>query len=81
MRCDVIGEKSQLKYNRFDHYLRQCRICCEIFKAYSHNGKRPKTRLCEKCKKEINNRRLKLIIETKLKLKKLREDELSKLGK
>jgi hypothetical protein len=64
------------KYTRFSYYLRQCRICNEIFKAYSLNGRRPKTRLCPDCKDKINNQRLKTIMKTKLKLKEIRENVL-----
>lgn len=65
------------KYKRFEFYLRQCKECGDIFKAFSHNGRRPKTRLCEKCKKECNNLRLKHIAETKLRNK--IQNELHKL--
>jgi len=60
------------KYKKFKYYLRQCKICGEIFKAYSHNGQRPQTRTCPVCKDRIDKMRLKKIIETKLKVKALR---------
>ena len=67
----------QEKYKRFKYYLRQCSICDEIFKAYSKNGRRPRLKLCPECKNIINKKRLAKIMETKTRLKELR-DELSK---
>ena len=64
------------KYQRFKYYLRQCEVCDEIFKAYSKNGKRPKGKLCQVCKKMINKKRLDKIMETKLRIKEIREHEL-----
>ena len=69
----MLGEEKE-KYSKFKYYLRQCRICDNIFKAFSHNGKRPKGRLCSDCKDKINKDRLKLIIKTKNKVKELRND-------
>lgn len=60
------------KYKKFKYYLRQCKICSDIFKAYSHNGQRPQTRTCPVCKERIDKMRLRKIIETKLKVKALR---------
>jgi hypothetical protein len=60
------------KYKKFKYYLRQCKICLDIFKAYSHNGQRPQTRTCPICKDRIDKMRLRKIIETKLKVKALR---------
>jgi hypothetical protein len=73
----MFGEKED-KYKCFKYYLRQCRECDEIFKAFSHNGKRPKTRLCPICKSKLNKERLDLIMKTKNKLKEIRH-ELPKL--
>lgn len=65
------------RHNRFKYYLRQCEICDNTFKAYSKNGTRPKTRLCPTCKIIINKNRIKKIIETKLRIKEIREHELN----
>jgi hypothetical protein len=63
--------------NKFKYYLRQCDICDNTFKAYSKTGTRPRTRLCPICKKVINTNRIKKIIATKLRIKEIRENELS----
>lgn len=62
------------KYKKFKYYLRQCRICDEIFKAVSHNGQRPQTRTCPDCKDKLNKIRLQKIIETKNRVKELRHE-------
>jgi len=73
----MLGEEKE-KYSKFKYYLRQCRICDNIFKAFSQKSKRTKGRLCSDCKDKINKDRLKLIIKTKNKVKELR-NELIKL--
>lgn len=62
------------KYKRFKYYLRQCDVCDNLFKAYSKNGKRPKGKLCPECKAIINKNRLQKIMETKLRVKELRNE-------
>ena len=74
----MIGIKPPAKYKRFNNYLRQCELCGEVFKAISRHGVRPRTKHCDVCKKIINDKRLKAIMETKLKLKEI-NNELGKL--
>ena len=76
----MIGNQEKFKkYNPFKYYLRQCRVCDEIFKAYSTTRKRPKGKLCPQCKDKLNKERLALIIKTKQAVKKAR-NELKKLN-
>lgn len=75
----MINFPKPVKYKRFKNYLRQCCICGDVFNAISKHGVRPRTKLCDKCKGDINTKRLKTIMETKLKLKEVR-NELTKLG-
>ena len=68
--------KEICRKNQFKYYLRQCIICDTIFKAYPRNGRRPGGKLCLECKNVINNNRLKKIMQTKQRLKHIREHEL-----
>ncbi len=72
----ICGEK-RLNYKCFEYYLRHCDNCGEIFKAYSKNGKRPKRRICDKCKEKIFNQRTEDILKTKQLIKEV-ENELSR---
>jgi hypothetical protein len=60
----------ELKYHKFENYLRQCRDCCSIFKTNVQRG-----RYCEKClvkrkkiriEKSLIGRGIKLKIQLKI---------------
>ena len=72
----MIGLKQE-RNNRFKHYLRWCCVCGELFKAFAHHNKRPKTKLCPECKVIVNKNRLAKIMVTKNRLKEIREHELT----
>lgn len=72
----IINENIK-KIKTFDYYLRHCKICGEIYKAYPKNGKRTKSRICDSCKKTIFVKRNESILKTKQLIKEV-EDEYNR---
>lgn len=54
------GLKEDSKRSKFKYYLRQCKECCEIFKA-SSKGKR----VCPECKPKLDKLRNQAILKAK----------------
>lgn len=61
----IVLEENKRKTKTFDYYLRHCKCCGEIYKAYAKDGCRPKSRMCNSCKEDVYKKRTEAIMKTK----------------
>jgi len=72
----LIGNKEvEKETKKFNTYIRRCKYCGNLYEAYLNKyGKRPKSKVCEECKKEIYKKRTESILKTKKTIKEVKNE-------